>query len=303
MSVIWNPDRSRHQGRVVDGLCRQVAVPAERKAVLAGGLRGADKAAALSKAGLDRGRYLNVSVDAVLAEMARRSLIPVVAGLAPLEAAGLVHAEAQHVAKRLAARAMAAGANVLLDVTAASWPSVRSWLHVADRAAYTLDVVIADLSAADAVRWAAADHDRGQAAYRAGTGDGGRSVPPAAIRAAADLVTAAGQLPWARHIAHLNRRRPIAFPGGEVADLINAYRNGELTLDGLTRLFRDRPWPVTPPTCPADMPAAALAIDDLEPWQPGSFDEVVLACDLGILEEGDYATITYVIGANSAAAG
>jgi hypothetical protein len=165
-AVIWSADRTRRQGHIVDGLYRQAAgVPAERRAVLAGGLRGADKGAALDKAGVDRARYLTISVDGMLAELARRSLIPVVAGRAPLEGAELVHAEAQHVAKRLAARAMAVGTNVLLDVTAASWPSVRSWLHVADLAAYTLDVVIVEVSDADAVRWADGEHYRGQEAY------------------------------------------------------------------------------------------------------------------------------------------
>jgi hypothetical protein len=295
-AVIWSADRSRRQGHIVDGLYRQAArVPGERKAVLAGGLRGADKAAALGKAGVDPARYLVISVDAVLAELARRSLIPVVAGRAPLEGAELVHAEAQHVAKRLAARAMAAGTNVLLDVTAASWPSVRSWLHVADLAAYTLDVVLAEVSAAEAVRWSGAQHERGQEAYRRGRGDGGRPVPPEAIRAAAPLGAETGQQPWARHIAHLNRRRAAAFPAGAVTALLTAYRDDQLTLDGLARRLRERPWPPVPPTCPPGAAGAAPAIDDLEPWQPGSFDEVVLARDLGILSDADYAALAAAI--------
>jgi hypothetical protein len=291
-AVIWSADRSRRQGHIVDGCYRAAAgVPGERRAVLAGGLRGADKAAALGKAGVDPARYLVISVDAMLAELARRSLIPVVAGRAPLEGAELVHAEAQHVAKRLAARAMAAGTNVLLDVTAASWPSVRSWLHVADLAAYTLDVVIAEVGEAAAVRWAEAAHDRGQQAYRLGRGDGGRPAAPAAIQAAAALAAETGQQPWARHIAHLNRHRAPAFPGGEVTGLVAAYRDGQLTLDGLAGRFRERRWPPVPPTGPPGAAAAALAIDDLEPWQPGSVDEVVLACDLGVLSDADYATL------------
>jgi hypothetical protein len=294
--VIWSAERSRRQGHIVDGLYRQAAgVPAERKAVLAGGLRGSDKAAELDRAGVDRAKYLVISVDGMLAELARRSLIPVVAGLAPLEAAELVHAEAQHLAKRLAARAMAAGTNVLLDVTAASWPSVRSWLHVADLAAYTLDVVIAEVDAAEAVRWSDAEHHRAQEAYRRGRGDGGRYVRPDAIAAAAPLAAVTGQRPWGRHIAHLNRRRAAAFPAGEVTGLVIAYRDGQLTLDGLARQFRDRAWPPVPPTCPPGAAAAALAIDDLEPWQPGSFDEVVLACDLGILSDADYAALAATV--------
>jgi hypothetical protein len=294
--MIWTAERSRRQGHIVDGLYRQAAgVDRDRKVVLAGGLRGADKDSALDKAGVDRGRYLVISVDRVLAELGRRSLIPVVAGLAPLEGAELVHAEAQHVAKRLAARAMATGTNVLLDVTAASWPSVRSWLHVADLAAYTLDVVVADLDAAEAVRWADAEHHRGQEAYRRGRGEGGRYVRPEAIRAAAPLAAATGQRPWGRPISHLNRWRPAGFPAGEVTGLVAAYRGGQLTLEALAQRFRDRPWPAVPPTCPPGAETAALAIDDLEPWQPGSFDEVVLACDLGVLSDADYAVLADTI--------
>jgi hypothetical protein len=290
--VTWGPGRSRHQGRVVASLYQAAAaVPAERRAVLAGGLRGADKDAALDKAGVNRARFLLISVDAVLAELARRSLIPVVAGLAPLEGAELVHAEARHVAKRLAARAMADGTNVLLDVTAASWPSVRSWLHVADRAAFTLDVVIAEISAADAVRWAEAEHARGQAAYRRGRGAGGRPAAPAAIAAAAPLAAVTAERPWGRHISHLNRHRAPDFPAGEVTGLVALYAEGRLTLDALAGRLRDRAWPPVPSAIPPGAPEAGPAIDDLEPWQPGSFDEVVLARDRGLLSEDDYATL------------
>jgi hypothetical protein len=290
--MIWEPERSRHQGRIVAALFgRAAGVPARRRLVLSGGPRGAAKDVALEKAGLDPARYLAVSVDGMLAELARRSLIPVVAGLAPLEAADLVHVEAQHVAKRLTARAMAAGTNVLLDVTAASWPSVRSWLHVADLAGYGLDVVMADLGAEAAARWADAEHRRGQERYRQGAGDGGRYVPAEAAGAVAALAAATGERPWSRHIAHLGRRRPVRFPGGEVVSLIEAYRAGLLSLDDLAGQFQDRPWPAVPPACPPEAPEAGPAVDDLEPWQPGSFDEVVLACDLGMLGEADYAVL------------
>ena len=73
-------------------------VPCERSAVIAGGLPGADKAAALDRSGVDRSRYLTVSIDAVLDEMAGAGLIPRDNGRSPLTRAGQVHAEAQHLA-------------------------------------------------------------------------------------------------------------------------------------------------------------------------------------------------------------
>ncbi len=60
------------------------AVPCERVAVIAGGLPGADKDGALAEGGLDRSRYLTVSIDAVLARMAAGQLIPEADGLSPL---------------------------------------------------------------------------------------------------------------------------------------------------------------------------------------------------------------------------
>jgi hypothetical protein len=122
---------------------RGAAVPCERQAVLAGGMRGADKDGALARAGITRSGYLTVSVDVILAEMARRSLIPVARGLSPLEDTDLVHAEAQHVAKGLATRAIAGGRNLLLDVTMASQPSVQSWLVNLGLAMYAMQVVLA----------------------------------------------------------------------------------------------------------------------------------------------------------------
>jgi hypothetical protein len=43
---------------------------------------------------VDQSRYLTVSIDVILAEMAARGLIPPMTGLSPLEAADHVHAEA-----------------------------------------------------------------------------------------------------------------------------------------------------------------------------------------------------------------
>jgi hypothetical protein len=42
------------------------------------------------------------------------------------------------------------------------------------------------------------------------------------------------------------------------------------------------------PTRPVE---AKPALDDLEPWAAGSFDEIVLACDLDILTDKDYAAL------------
>src|SRR6185437_8990526 len=75
--VIWTGERARQQRLLVTGMYQAAAgVPRERRAAIAGGLPGADKAAELDRAGLDRSRYLTVSIDAVLDRMAGTGLIP-----------------------------------------------------------------------------------------------------------------------------------------------------------------------------------------------------------------------------------
>jgi Zeta toxin len=295
--MTWPPDRNKHHGRIVTALYRQaVSVPCERKVVLAGGLRGSDKDGALAKAGIHRSRYLTVSVEEILAELARRSLIPVVAGRLPLEAADLVHAQAQDIAGRLAARALADGRNVLLDTTMASDASVKSWLRVMDLAGCSLDVVTADISADDAIRWSGEAHRAGNERYRRGIGHGGRYVPPDAIRAAASALAAVAATDWATVIAYLSRRRAVQFPDSDTISLIRHYQAGRLTLDGLVRQIRQRPRPPVPPVCPPALAEARLAIDDPKPWIPGSFDEIVLGYDLGLLTDEDYEALVLVLG-------
>ena len=69
-------------------------VPCERRAIMAGGLPGAGKSTVLEHhAGIDRSQYLTINPDDIKEEMARRDMIPEVAGLTPMEASDLVHEE------------------------------------------------------------------------------------------------------------------------------------------------------------------------------------------------------------------
>jgi predicted kinase len=58
-----------------------------------------------------------VNPDEIKKEMAKRSMIPEVAGLSPMEASDLVHEESSHIAKQLALRAVPEGKNVIWDIT------------------------------------------------------------------------------------------------------------------------------------------------------------------------------------------
>jgi hypothetical protein len=295
VTVIWTGERNRQQGRLVAEMYQAAAgVPCERSAVIAGGLPGADKAAALEAAGVDRSQYLTVSIDAVLDRMAASHLIPEADGLSPLERAGPVHAEAQYLAKRVLLRALMDGRNLILDVSLASWRAAEAWTYALRFADYAVTAVFADIGIDEAVRRSGEAHRRGEEAYRRGHGHGGRRIPSAAIRALASPAAAAprNRIRWAvgaRSAGAIGGTVGTGtFPGSAVTAMLVSYRDGRLSLDDLSLEFRARRWPQVPDVCPPELEQARDAIDDPEPYVPGSFDDVVLGYDLGWLSDADY---------------
>ena len=269
-------------------------VPCERSAAIAGGLPGADKAAALDQSGVDRSRYLAVSVDAVLNRMAAAGLITESDGLSPLARAGLVHAEAQHLAKRVGLRALMDGRNLLLDISLASWRAAESWTYALRFADYAVTAVFADIGVDEAVRRSGESRQRGEADFRRGHGHGGRNIPAAAHQGTGQPAAAAtgNRIRWAvgaRSAGAIGGTVGTGtFPGSAVTAMLGSYRDGRLSLDDLSLEFRARRWPQVPDVCPPELEQAREAIDDPEPSVPGSFDDVVLAYDLGWLSDADY---------------
>src|SRR5690348_2138701 len=165
--VIWTGERARQQRLLVTGMYQAAAgVPRERRAAIAGGLPGADKAAELDRAGLDRSRYFTVSIDAVLDRMAGAGLIPAAGhhegsshegrghegrgqeanGSSPLARAGQVHTEAQYLAKRVLLRALMDGRNLILDISLASWRAAEAWTYALRFADYEMTAVFAAIN-------------------------------------------------------------------------------------------------------------------------------------------------------------
>ena len=70
--------------------------------------------------------------------------------------------------------------------------------------------------------------------------------------------------------------------------MLTSYRDGRISFDDLSLEFRARRWPRIPDVCPPELEPAREAIDDPEPYVPGSFDDVVLAYDLGWLSAADF---------------
>jgi hypothetical protein len=293
--MIWIADRNREQGELVAQTLRAAEpVPRERSAVIVGGLPGAPRDAVLDEFGVDRSRYLTISIDRVLAAMAAHQLIPEVAGRSPLAAADLVHAEAQYVAKRIALAAVNDGWNVILDVSLASRPSAESWAYALRFADYAVTALLAEIGIEDSVACSLAAQQRGEEDYGHGRGYGGRHIPAEAIRAL-DGPAVAGAWNSIRWVSGAEpasvtagNARGGGLPGGAVAAMISAYQRGQLGLEGLGLEFRVRRWPAVPSACPPGLGQARAAIDDLEPYVPGSFDDVVLAYDLGRLSDKEY---------------
>lgn len=323
--MIWTGEHARQQRLLVTGMYQAAAgVPRERRAVIAGGLPGADKAAELDRAGLDRSRYLTVSIDAVLDRMAGAGLIPAADGpeppgheppgheartyearahearaqeangSSPLARAGQVHAEAQYLAKRVLLRALTDGRNLILDISLASWRAAEAWTYALRFADYEMTAVFAAIGVDEAVRQAEEARRRGEEEFRRGRGYGGRVIPAAAIRALASPIAAAtgNRIRWAvgaRSAGAIGGTVGSGtFPGSAVITMLTSYREGRISLDDLSLEFRARRWPRIPDVCPPELEPAREAIDDPEPYVPGSFDDVVLAYDLGWLSAADF---------------
>jgi hypothetical protein len=308
--VIWTGERARQQRLLVTEMYRAAnGVPCERRAAIAGGLPGADKAAALAGAGLDPARYLTVSIDAILDRLAAAGLIPETSvpetsvpetsvpqanGLSPLGRSGQVHAEAQYLAKRVLLRALMDGRNLILDISLASWRAAEAWTYALRFADYEMTAIFAEIDVDEAVHRAEEGRQRGEEEFRRGHGHGGRAIPAAAIRALASPVAAAAgnRIRWAvgaRSAGAIGGTGGSgAFPGSAVTAMLASYRDGRLTFDDLSLEFRARRWPRIPDVCPPELEPAREAIDDPEPYVPGSFDDVVLAYDLGWLSGDDF---------------
>lgn len=185
----WTPERRKQHKAIVDHLARKHRdVPAEGRAIMAGGLGGAGKSTALGKhVGIKDGDYVTINPDDIKEEMARRGMIPEVKGFSPMEASALVHEESSHIAKQLAARVQRKRQNVIWDITMSSPGSVEARLDDLERHGYShVGAVFVHVPVETSVQRAMGRYERGVAEHRAGKGHGGRYVPPDIIRANAD---------------------------------------------------------------------------------------------------------------------
>lgn len=186
---VWSHERRLLHDAVLHALyARAAGVPCEHRAILVGGLPGAGKTTVLDRrTDVDPSRYLTINPDQIKEELARRGLIPKVDGLTPMEAARLAHEESSDIAKRLAHRAQADGKNMIWDVTMSRPRTCADRIAALAAAGYgRVDAIFVDVPVSVSLRRADARHRSGHEAYRAGSGVGGRFVPPEVILAQAD---------------------------------------------------------------------------------------------------------------------
>jgi predicted kinase len=180
--------RAGHDAIIADLYAAASDVPCERRAILAGGLPGAGKTTVLEHhAHIDRSQYLMVNPDEIKKEMAKRSMIPEVAGLSPMEASDLVHEESSHIAKQLALRAVPEGKNVIWDITMSSRESTERRISDLRASGYSrIEGIFVDIPVDVGVTRSDARHREGHEEYRAGHGLGGRFVPAEVIASQTD---------------------------------------------------------------------------------------------------------------------
>ncbi len=81
----------------------------------------------------------------------------------------------------------------------------------------------------------------------------------------------------------------------EITELLTAYRKGELTLEELARRFQERTWPPRRPSPRTAREAWQREMEDPEPIQENSFDEVASAYSLGEITDEEYDKLAHAV--------
>lgn len=82
----------------------------------------------------------------------------------------------------------------------------------------------------------------------------------------------------------------------EVSDMLEALRDGTLSLDQVAQNFREREWPRRRrPPAASYLEMADRAQEDPSPYVPGSFDDVAAAFHRGDLSGDEYRVLSEAV--------
>jgi len=191
-----------HEQIISDYLKKISSVPKDRQAIIMAGLGGAGKSTSIRKDAAKKGsvadligikfasydkdgngvgdptNYAILNPDELKEEFARRNMIPKVDHLSPMESSTFAHEESSGLSKILASIVIAKGYNVIWDITAESAKKAMGKGDPLKLKGYDVDGVLVDVPIAQSQASAAFRHRKGQDQWNAGSGYGGRYVPP-----------------------------------------------------------------------------------------------------------------------------
>ena len=170
----------RQHENIINSIMSNPNITYNGEAIFSGGLGGAGKTTVLKNhVGVDTSEYVEVNPDDVKEIMAKRGMIPQVAGLTPMECSTLVHEEASYISKVVMARAAQRRANIIVDGVMSNTESVKNKIRLLQENGYQrLRCVFVDIAPAVSSQRAIFRYQQGMEEYTQNhVGEGGRYLP------------------------------------------------------------------------------------------------------------------------------
>lgn len=182
---VYTPERTAQQDKLLDEAEAKLAtgIPAERVAVVMGGLPGAGKTTALrghaQSVGIDPSQFAEVGADNFKEAIVEHGMVERYPGLPPMEAAELIHQESRKLAERFFGRLVEKGTNIALDSTmsnSAPFLGREGYIERLRAAGYKVKMIFVDTTPETSLRRAKKRHLLGM-----DSPNGGRTIPDYAI--------------------------------------------------------------------------------------------------------------------------
>jgi hypothetical protein len=204
LSVYTAERESLHEEIVADFVKVAKTFPRQGKLIFSGGLAGAGKSHTLKNIPHINQQHYLVSSDEVKIAMAKRSMLPKIRGLAPMEAAPLIHDESSHIAEQLTQALLALKVNILWDGIMGNSEYIEHKIKLARDSDYvSIDAIFVDITIETSYRRISARYQQDMVEYALGINDwGGRTLPKYTTESLRPTDTHFNSLP-AQNIYHL----------------------------------------------------------------------------------------------------